>query len=171
MIQQTTTRDSLNVNEFEKPKLPSGLNVLTILTIIGCVIGFISGIYSFMTSQKTYDSMKEAIEGGKMDNAPGWMKGMMSPETLIMYQKMHQNRLPILILTLVATALCFYGALEMRKLKKQGYTFWLIGELLPFATTIFFIGMIAFQGFGLLIALIPIIFIILYTVNRKYLVY
>lgn len=168
MNQEITSKDSLN--EFEKKSLPTALNVLTILTFVGSGIGFISAIYGFMTSKKTYETMKETIEGGKMDDAPGWAKNMMSPEMLGMYQKMHENRLPILILTLVATALCLYGAMEMRKLKKQGYTFWLIGELLPFGTTILFIGMTAFSGFGLLIALIPLIFIILYTVNKKYLV-
>jgi hypothetical protein len=124
-----------------------------------------------MTAKKTYDTMKETIESGKMDNAPGWAKSMMSPEALVMYRKMFENRLPILILSLVATALCLYGALEMRKMKKQGYIFWLVGELLPLGTTLLFIGAAAFSGFGLLIVLIPLIFIILYTVNKKYLVY
>ncbi len=168
MNPETTGRDALN--EFEKQKLPGSLNVLTILTIIGSILAFGSSIYGFMTSKKTYETMKDTIEGGKMDEAPQWIKGMMSPEALGMYQKMHENRLPILILSLVAVALCFYGAVEMRKLKKQGYTFWLIGELLPFGTTILFIGMAAFSGFGLLMVLFPIIFIILYTVNKKYLI-
>ena len=168
MNEEITNKDSLH--EFEKKSLPTGLNVLTILTFIGCAFGFISAIYGFVTSKKTYETMKETIESGKMDDAPSWAKGMMSPEMLGMYQKMHENRLPIMILTLVATALCLYGAMEMRKLKKQGYTFWLIGELLPFGTTVLFIGMTAFSGFGLLAALIPVIFIILYTVNKKYLV-
>ncbi len=169
MNQEMTNKDSLN--EFEKQTLPTGLKVLTILTFIGSALGFIFAVYGFMTSKKTYDSMKETIESGKMDDAPGWAKGMMSPEVLAMYLKMHENRLPILILSLVAITLCLYGAMEMRKQKKQGYTFWLIGELLPFGTTILFIGMTAFSGFGLLMALFPLIFIILYTVNKKHLVY
>ncbi|MEO6488593.1 MAG: hypothetical protein ABIO04_01525 [Ferruginibacter sp.] len=170
MNQEINPHDSLNINEFEKQKLPTSLNVLTILTFIGCVIGLIGTMYSFTTSKKTYDNFKEAIDSGKMDNAPSWMKGMITPETLVMYQKMHENRMPLLILSTVSILLCFYGALEMRKLKKQGYTFWLIGELLPIAATIIFVGAIAFKGFGLLGICIPLIFIILYTVNRKYLV-
>ena len=169
MNEEITNKDSLN--EFEKPVLPTGLNVLTILTIIASVIGFISAIYGFVTSKKTYESMKEAIDGGKMDNAPGWAKGLMSQEMLGMYQKMYENKWPILILTLVATALCLYGAIEMRKLKKQGFTFWLIGEILPIGTSILFIGMIAFSGFKILALLIPVAFIILYMVNKKHLVH
>lgn len=169
MNQEISNKDSLN--EFEKPALPGSLNVLTILTIVGCVLGFISSIYSFITAKKTYDTMKETIESGKMDNAPKWAKGMMTPEALVMYRKLYENKLPILILGLVSAALCFYGALEMRKMKKQGYTFWLVGELLPLGTTILFIGMMAFSGFGLLMWLFPVAFIIMYTVNKKYLVY
>jgi hypothetical protein len=71
----------------------------------------------------------------------------------------------------VAMLLCLYGAMEMRKLKKQGFIFWLVGELLPIATTIFFIGAAAFNGFGLLNLLFPVIFIILYFIYRKDLVY
>jgi hypothetical protein len=169
MSQETITKDSLN--EFGKPAMPSSLNVLTILTIIGSILGLIMSVYSFITAKKTYETMRETIESGKLDEAPKWAKGMMNPDSLEMYRKMLENKLPILILGLVASALCLYGALEMRKLKKQGYMFWLIGELLPFATTILFIGMTAFSGFGLLAALFPVVFIILYTVNRKHLVY
>ena len=35
-MNQDTTKDLLNYDEQGKPKLPSGLNVLTILTFIGC---------------------------------------------------------------------------------------------------------------------------------------
>ena len=169
MNQEIKPNDSLT--EFDKPKLPSSLNVLTILTIIGCSIGVISSVYSFVTAKKTYETMKETINSGKLDEAPKWARGMMTPEMLTMYRKMYENKVPILVLGLLALGLCFYGALEMRKMKKQGYTFWMVGEILPFATTVLFMGMGAFSGFGLLGALVPVIFIILYTVNKKYLVY
>lgn len=169
MSQEMNPTDSLH--EFEKGKLPTSINVLTILTIIGSVLGLISSVYSFFTAKKSYETMKETIESGKLDEAPKWAKGFMSPEMLEMTRKMYENRMPIMVLSLVALALCLYGAIEMRKLKKQGYTFWIIGELLPLATTALFIGMASFSGFGLLAILVPVIFIILYTVNRKHLVY
>lgn len=171
MNPENPQKDSLDIHEFNKPALPTSLNVLTILTFIGCAIGLIGSFYSYANSKKTYESMKEAVNSGKMDNAPSIVKGMVSKESLLMYQKMHENRMPILVLSLVSLALCFYGALEMRKLKKQGYTYWLIGELLPVAATVLFVGVMAFSGFGLLALLIPVAFIILYTVNRKNLIY
>ena len=168
MSQEMNPTDSLH--EFEKAKLPSSLNVLTILTIIGSILGLISSVYSFLTAKKSYETLKETIDSGKLDEAPGWAKGFMSPEMLEMTRKAFENRLPIYLLSLVAYALCMYGAFEMRKLKKQGYTFWLIGEILPIATTLLFLGFAAMKGFGLLVFLFPIVFIILYTVNRKHLV-
>lgn len=161
-------------NDFpgEQSKLPTGLNVLTILTIIGTILfGFIGGIYGFFSARSSYEKTKETLESGKMDSAPGWAKGFLNKDMLELQHKMLENKLPILILTLVASALCLYGAIEMRKRKKQGYTLWLIGELLPVATTFIFLGVGAFKGFGLFGIFFPLIFIILYTVNRKELIY
>ena len=156
----------------EQSKLPTGLKVLTILTIIGTILfSFIGGIWGYFSAQTNYDKTKELLDSGKMNEAPGWAKGMISPEMLDLQQKAVENKLPILILTLVAGALCLYGAFEMRKRKKQGYIFWLIGELLPVAATVLFLGTASLQGFGLIALFIPLIFIILYTVNRKELIY
>lgn len=168
MNQEINPQDSLN--DFDKGKLPSAINVLTILTIIGCSLGFISAFYSFFTAKKSYETMKEALDSGKMDEAPKWAKGMMTPEMLETTRKLMENKMPIFILSLVAYALCLYGAIEMRKLKKQGYLYYMVGEILPLVTTLIFIGTAAFSGFGMLGILIPIVFIILYTMNRKYLI-
>ena len=169
MNQEINPNDALS--DFDKPKLPTALNVLTILTIIGCVFLFLSEIWGFSTAKKSYEESKTLIESGKLSEQPKFVQNMMSPEMLAMQKKRLDNKLPILILGLVGGGLCLYGAMEMRKRKKQGYTFWLIGELLPVATTLLFIGTTAFAGFALLFWLFPIVFIILYTVNKKYLVY
>jgi len=152
-------------------KLPSSLNVLTILTIIACVIFFLLEIYGFATAKSSYEKTKELMDSGKVNDMPAFAKKFMTPEALAMQKKKMENKLPILILDVAALGLCFYGALEMRKRKKQGYTFWLIGELLPVITTILFLGAAAFSGFGLIFWAIPIMFIILYTVNKKHLIY
>ncbi len=167
-----TDSNSTNVLDFadgEKPTLPSGLNVLTILTFIGCALGFIGGFWTYINADKSYKTLQDAQ--GKMGDAPAWAKGMMGPEMLEMSRKSMENKLPILLLTLVGCALCLYGALEMRKLKKQGFMLWLVGEVLPLIGGIIFMGMGMFSGFGLAALLFPIIFIVLYLVQRKYLVY
>ena len=166
-----TEANSVDFPGEDKSKLPGGLNVLTILTIIGSIIGILGGLWSFFMAKQNYEKTKDMIDSGKLDSAPGWAKGMINADSLMMQQKMMENKFPILILTLVAMALCLYGAMEMRKRKKQGYTLWLIGELLPIAAGIIFIGMAAFKGVGMIGVIIPLIFIILYTVNKKELIY
>lgn len=156
----------------DKSKLPTGLNVLTILTIIGTILfSFIGGVWGFLSAEKTYKNTKDLLDSGKLDEAPAWARGMMTPEMLEMQHKMLENKFPILIITLVAGALCLYGALEMRKRKKQGYILWLVGEILPMLATVIFIGTNAMKGFGLIGVLIPVVFIILYTINKKELIY
>lgn len=168
-MNQDTNKNVLDFAEGTKPELPSGINVLTILTFIGCALAFISSIWSFITAEKSYRTIVEAQD--KLATAPGWAKRFMGPEMVEMARKTMENRVPILILSIVGVVLCFVGAMQMRKLKKQGYILWLVGEVLPIGASIFFIGMGFFTGFALIGILFPVAFIILYTFQRKYLIY
>ena len=169
MTDINSTPEVLNFAEGEKPVLPSGLNILTILTFIGCALGFIGSIYSFATANTSYKKLLDAQD--KIADAPPMLRKMMGPEMLEMSRKSMENKIPILLLSLVGVALCLYGAIEMRKLKKQGYILWLVGEILPIISGLIFLGAGMFSGFSLIILLFPVLFIILYTVQKKYLVY
>ncbi|RYY70337.1 MAG: hypothetical protein EOO13_06860 [Chitinophagaceae bacterium] len=174
MSDQNTTVDSLNMNEFDKPKLPTGLNVLTILTFIGCALQLLGVVFGFMGAKKNLDekdSMMAKMTSGEM---PSFMKSMMPDMKHYeeMVTKSYENRIPILALGLIAVFLCFYGALQMRKLKKQGYLLYVVGELLPLVSSALFLGAFAFSGVGFAIgAGIMLLFILLYTMQRKHLVY
>jgi len=146
-----------------KPPVPSGINVLTILTFIGCGIGFLGSIWQFFSAKRNLDRMEEMINSGNYKN-------MMSPEALEVARKTYENRVPVTLIGLVAIVLCLVGAIQMRQLKKQGYLLYLVGEILPIVGMLVFIGMGAFRGFGVLALCIPLLFIILYTVQRKHLV-
>jgi hypothetical protein len=161
--------DVLNFAEGERPTLSSGLNVLTILTFVGCAIGLIFSVFGFVNAEKSYKTLVDAQD--KIADAPAWARGMMGPDALEVARKTMENKLPILLLNLVAVALCLYGAMEMRKLKKQGFILWLVGEILPIVAGLLFIGTGMFSGFGMIGLLFPAIFIILYVVQRKNLVY
>lgn len=172
MTQETST-DVLNFDTNSKPKLPSGLNVLTILSFIGCALQLIGSLYSFFTAKKSYEGLDKLTEQMNSENMPGWVKSMMGdPEKMVkMITKSYENRIPIILLSLVAIALCFYGALQMRKLKKQGFMLYSIGELLPFLTQVLFIGAFSLSGFAMYFGIgIAVLFILLYSMQRKYLV-
>ena len=172
--QNTTTVDSLNMNEFDKPKLPTGLNVLTILTFIGCALQLLGVVTGFTGAKKNYEQKDEVMSKLTSGEMPGWAKSLMPDMKNYeeMVTKSYENKLPLFILGLVAVSLCFYGALQMRKLKKQGFTFYLIGQLLPFVTSALFLGMFAFSGMAFTIGVgFTILFILLYFTQRKHLIY
>jgi len=155
----------------EKPKIPSGINVLTILTFIGCAVGLLGSIYNFTSSKANLDKMEATINSPAYETMPALAKKFMNPEALEVARKTYENRIPMTVIGLVCIGLCFYGALQMRQLKKQGYILYLMGEILPVLTYGIFIGMAALTGFsGILMIVFTLLFVLLYTAQRKYLV-
>lgn len=150
-------------------KLPSSINVLTILTFIGSAFGIIGGIWGFISADKSVEQMEKVMGDPAMQNMPGFVKDMMSPEALELAKAQAANKMPILLLTLIGAVLCIYGAVQMRKLKQQGYFVYLIGEILPILCYVIFVGIGVFKGMALIGLIFPVLFIILYTVNKKHL--
>ena len=72
---------------------------------------------------------------------------------------------------LASSGLCFYGAIKMWALKKQGYMLYLVGCVIAIATP--FINMLldVVQEGGVILttSVINILFIVLYSVNKKHL--
>ncbi len=159
-------------NVMDEKKLPAGINVLTILTFIGSGIGILSGIWSYFKSAENLTKMEEMVSKPEFEKMPDFVKKMYSPESLELYRKLDANKLPIIVLTIIAAGLCVYGAIEMRKLKKSGFYTYAIGELLPFVGYLIFVGTGFFAtGFSAYIGIgICALFIILYATQLKYLI-
>ena len=170
MAELTPFNDNLNEDDFQKKPLPSGLNVLTILTFIGCGLGLLSSGWSFINAKNAFDTRDQVMEKMNSGQMPGWVKGIMPDMTHFeeMVTKTYENRVPILLLGLVSLGLCFVGAMQMRKRKKEGFLLYTIGELLPIATAAIFIGTFMLTGFAMYIGYaIALIFILLYANQRK----
>ena len=115
--------------------------------------------------------MEAAINSPDYENMPALAKKFMSPEALEVARKSYENRVPINLISIIGIALCFFGALQMRQRKMQGYYLYLTGEIIPLIGTVIFIGMGALTGIGGIIAVgITLLFILLYTAQRKHLV-
>ncbi len=151
-------------NEQGSNKLPSMLNILTILTFIGSGFAAI-GLFGNMAQ-----NCEKALE--KLDEMPemgGFMAKLMdfSSSQLEIFC---ENKSLILATGFIGVALCIYGALQMRRLNKQGFLIYAIGELLsPIVMLILTAGsssLLALSGF-----VVPVIFILLYASQRKYLVH
>jgi len=161
--------DTNQLTEFEQattPKKNGTINVLTILTFIGCafqLIGLFAMKWLLSFSLKVADdpermasltdSQREQIMRGKQ-----------------FYDLYTQNQIPLTVLSLIGVALCFWGALQMRKLKKQGFYAYAVGEFVPIIGSIALIGLSVqynsvpsiLMGFG-----IPVLFTLLYALQLK----
>jgi hypothetical protein len=149
------------------------LNVLTILTFIGCVIQLIGALMGFVGAKANYDNRDQVLAQLKTNEMPDFAKKMIGdPEAYVeLITKSYENRVPILLLSLLGAVLCFYGALQMRKLKKQGFMIYVLGQVVPFIATVAFIGIAAIKGWGLISVAIVALFILLYATQRKQLIY
>lgn len=166
-MNQDNTADVLNYEDEKRSKLPSGLNVLTILTFIGCAWELYSNVKNFLGGKKSLEEFEKNQE--KLADAPAWARKLAGPEVHDMMVQAIDNKVPLFIIGMVATLLCIYGALQMRKLKKEGYILWLVGEVLPYVSIAIFLPAF-FNTLFIYFAVIPLLFIILYTMQRKHLV-
>ena len=148
-------------------KPSSRLNVLTILTIIGSIMSLFSSIWGYFGADKNYEQIEKTMNSADYNNSPAFVKSMINQHTMELAQKLLENKIPLLIVGVIGSILCLYGAFAMRKLKKEGFMLWLIGELLPLMATLLFIGFGAFSGFSLLGLAFPVLFIVLYATCRK----
>ncbi|NOT93583.1 hypothetical protein [Ferruginibacter sp.] len=163
-------KDLLNLEERDMQKLPQMLNVLTILTYIGCALGALSTIWGYFSAEISYKTYQQIGTGGLKTENKALDSIMSGAQEMV--KKSYDNRIMILLFGIVGIAMCFYGALQMRNLKKQGYLIYLVGEILPI------ISFATFIGFGNLLGgismvftvLFSAVFIILYTTQRKELV-
>ena len=82
------------------------------------------------------------------------------------------------VIGLLAALICLYGVIQMWKLKKKGFYFYLVGEITPIIVsfaTIGLAGLFSFAGgiiaiiTALMVTIFPVIFIILYGLNLKHL--
>ena len=156
-------------SENNTKKIPGAINVLTILTFVSCGIGVLSSLYSLFTIQYTYENFtksKEVI----MDNNLSFLNNFYT--SLEAFYKINiENKYIIFFITIAGLVLCFYGALQMRKCKKIGLPIYLIGEWLPVALMFVLFASIGWAIFGILVAIVPIVFTILYVKQKKYLVH
>ncbi|HLZ89768.1 MAG TPA: hypothetical protein VKQ52_21090 [Puia sp.] len=149
----------------EPRKIPEMLNVLTILTFIGSGLGVIGALWGFVKAKSSYDTLAAM----NLDQMPGFAKRMMGSDPLETARKAYENRLPILLLGLIGCALCIYGAVQMRQLKKNGFTLYAVGEVLPIITSLIFLGSGATGVTYIIGYAIYVLFIVLYSTQMKYL--
>ena len=157
-----------NLFEQQPPRLTGMLNVLTILTFIGCGFSYLGTLFSYFTStEEQIEKIREQQESiGDSGFAGKFMEG-----SIDVLQKSYDYRHLLLASGLIFTTLCLIGAIRMRKLRKSGYFIYLVGELAPIVLAIGLFGSSVFGALSVVFsAVFAILFVILYSTQLKYLV-
>jgi hypothetical protein len=155
------------LDDVQPAKRSEMLNVLTILTFVGCAFALFSAFTTYFGATERYN--QAVVNQTKVQSdAPAVVKTLAGPGMVEMARKTMVNKVPIMILELVSVGLCVFGAISMRSLKKRGFFLYLVGELLPTITSLIFIGANVFAGIFIVIGLIiSLVFIALYATQLK----
>lgn len=161
--------DKLTLEEATKPVLPSGLNVLTILTLIGSAFAiFFMAAYPWIVDFSLSMIDKAASTG--QDISAKQMADMEKGRQALELAK--ANMVPLVITGILGGVLCIVGAVMMRKLKKDGYWVYIVGEIVPVIASFILLGASQLTGMNIFLSLIiPVLFIALYTMQKKHLVH
>ena len=163
-----TSTTSLDFPHAEKTPLPSGINVLTILTFIGCGIGLIFTALTPLLYKFSLQFMDKASTSPDIS-----AKDLADIEQGRSAIELAQgSMIPLMGIGFISIILCLVGAIWMRKLKKDGYWLYIVGEILPVIGAFILLGTSQFTGVvSILMGVgIPLLFIFLYTMHRKFLV-
>lgn len=155
-------KDYLQPHSYTNNSFPQGLNVLNILTYIGAGLQVLGSVFGYIMAPynvKKLEEMKDMQKSPVLKGMSGFFKWS-NDATL----KQYEHRTELLILSVVCAAVCLYGVFEMRKLKKQGFVLYSVGEFIFPLATLLLIGFWS-AIFGLLVALL---FVILYAAQRKH---
>lgn len=144
------------------------LKVLTILTFIGSAWDLYQNLKQLFGGKEAIEKLQDAQD--KIHEAPAFVQKLAGPEVLEFATKAYENKIPLGVIGLIATGLCIFGAIEMRKQKLQGYYIWLMGEVLPIVAMLIFTGALIFKTIMVWFLVFPLIFILLYTLQRKNLI-
>lgn len=159
-------KDVLNLEDSDLKKIPSMLNVLTILTYVGVGLASIGAIYNFFMICKS----AEMFANMDSDAFGTGFAGKMMDTAMTLAVKQCENKTIIFVITILCCILCLVGAILMRKLKKQGFILYAAGELLFPIASFAILGSASLGGMMMVSSLIiPIVFVILYATQLKHL--
>lgn len=146
------------MEETNETTRPAFLKVLCILTWVGSGMGLISGLMSILGPAASYQNV---------DFGDASLNGVMEKMKMIQYAG------------LACTVLCILGSVMMWQLKKAGFFIYLIGELAPIVLSFIILGSLTSTGgaitggiaaaAGVIGAIFPVAFVIMYAANLKHL--
>jgi hypothetical protein len=161
------TNDILGQEHNTKKLIPQGLNILTILTFIGCGFSILTSLFAKPIMEFSLKIINKGLEKSSEMSANEVAKIVKQKESI---EAFLENAIVLGITGFVGGVLCLVGAIMMRKFKKDGFWIYLAGQLIPFIAGLVLLGSQQFTGLSsYIIAAIPFVFIALYAAQRKHL--
>lgn len=165
-------------NPFEeqqnKLQRPTFLLVLCILTFIGSGWGVLSNLFSIFTAGMMNGSMQMeqySTMVGDMDNsgASSFMSGFLNSSMEVLKVTAAHAR-EIAVMQLVLSIISLLGAILMFQLRRLGFYLYVAAQILALFVLPYFAGFSTLIVIGMVwSAFISAVFIILYSLNLKYL--
>ena len=163
---QVQSQPPNNAGSQTRPLIPVMLNILTILTFIGCATAALRAVINYFSIGSSYNLISKINDDMESESTPRLFKNLINLSVEVV-RKQYEYREIFFWVAIVCVLLCFWGAVQMRNLKKQGFVIYSIGELLY---PLVFGFLIDLGGIGFTSLLVPIVFVILYATQRKCLV-
>lgn len=155
-------KDYLHPHAYANDNFPQGIKVLCILTYVGSGLQILGSVFNYFMiaySVKQLESMKDIEKQPALKGMSSFFKW--SAESTL---RQYEYRSVLLIVSVLCAGLCIYGAMQMRKLKKQGFIIYSIAEFAFPLVTAVLVGFVS-GIFGLFVA---VLFVILYATQRKH---
>lgn len=154
----------------DAPKRPTLLTVLCILSFIGGILGLWDGYKNAFTDapQKALEEAKAQVQES-MDQlgSDNPMAGMMN-DMIATAEKGVENAKTLGYSNLAFSLISLAGVWMMWNLKKTGFYIYTVSQIAIVAAPFILVGGMAGGLMGILGAVFPIIFIILYALNLKH---
>lgn len=162
-INDTLDFDSLNESS---NKLPSFLNVLTILTFVGSGLTILGALYNLVTveqQKETIAMMKSQMGGNQLFGA------IFNGDMIQVLEITLENNLLLNGTSIIVGAMCILGAVLMRKFMKNGLYLYFVASIASIIIPTIVFGMGLMGGMMMFGHLFTVAFMVMYVVNFRYL--
>lgn len=154
----------LLLHEGKPPSIPNALNILTILTFIGCGVRLVTmplfkwGISFVLKAVENNTEVLDKMSAKELEE-------FKNKKNVI--EAINSNYLILFAVATLGAVLCIYGAIRMRKLKKEGFYFYVVGQILPIIISTILLGYtIQFAGSKSYLFSLGISFLFIFLYSR-----
>lgn len=149
-----------------KNGIPKKINTLTTLTFVACGLFTLFSLITPLILPWVLKFMDKAVANAGPDLTPAKLADL--EKSRAMLELVTANMIPLMIIGLIGIALRLVGAMQMRKLKKDGFLFYVAGHIIPFVGSIVILGLSQLKEGGTYFGVVMAgLFIFLYSKERK----